>query len=191
MKKKPISERMRFVPPAKIVVQQAGYIVWKDSKVTIFYSNDLKFMPSSPILEGADLEAVECVHGLAELECWTGSENLHCTKFNVPTTIVAYNIFMNSVDCMDQRQSTNPTRQVEKRLHMSFFMLFLDLALHYAYAVFQKIDSQNADCTAYREFKRIIAERLVSLLVAEAGEKSTPKTSPAVANRVFGSTTGE
>ena len=103
---------------------------------------------------------------------------------------------MNSVDCMDQRRSTNPTRRVEKRLHMSLFTLFLDLAMHNAYAVFQKIDPQKANCTAYREFKRIIAEQLVSPLVAEAEErqkkkeKSTPKTSPAVANGVLGSTTG-
>jgi hypothetical protein len=146
MKLKPISERMQFVPPA---AHQAGYIVWKNSKVVVFYSNDLKFTPSSPILEGTDLEADECVYGLAELECWTGSENLHRTKFDVPATIVAYNIFMNSVDCMDQRWSTNPTRRVEKRLHMSLFTLFLDLTMHNAYAVFQKIDHQKANRTAY------------------------------------------
>jgi hypothetical protein len=133
---------------------------------------------------------------LAKLERWTGSENLHRTKFDVPAIIVAYNVFMNSVDRMDQRRSRNPTRRVEKRLHMSLFTLFLDLAVHNAYALFKKIDPQKANSTAYREFKRIVAEQLVSPLVAEAEERSkkkekaAPKASPAVANGVLGSTTG-
>ena len=42
-------------------------------------------------------------------------------------------------------------------------------------AVFQKIDPQKANCTAYREFKRIIAEQLVSPLVAEAEERQKKK----------------
>jgi hypothetical protein len=73
-----------------------------------------------------------------------------CNKlFDVPATIVAYNIFMNSVDRMDHRRSTISTLWVEKRPHMSLFTLFLDLAMHNAYAVFQKIDPQKANCTAF------------------------------------------
>jgi hypothetical protein len=41
MKKKTLFEQMRLVPPAEIVAQRAGFIVWKDSKVLIFYMNDL------------------------------------------------------------------------------------------------------------------------------------------------------
>jgi len=57
-------------------------------------------------------------------------------------------------------------------------------------------NNKKANSTAFREFKRIVAEQLVSPLVAEAEErrkkkeKAAPKTSPAVGNRVFGSTTG-
>jgi hypothetical protein len=54
----------------------------------IFYSNDLKFTSSSPIIKGMDPEAIDCIHGMAKLEHWTGSENLHPTKFDVPATIV-------------------------------------------------------------------------------------------------------
>jgi hypothetical protein len=90
--------RVAFVPPLDSIAEKAGYIVFKDSKVVIFYTNDLMENPPEPMLQGTDDRAVQCVGGLAH---WTGVENLHRTDFLVATPIVAYNMFMNGVDCMD------------------------------------------------------------------------------------------
>jgi hypothetical protein len=50
-------ERTEFVPPFDRIADSAGYIVFKDAKVVVFYTNDLKGTPSSPILEGSSNEA--------------------------------------------------------------------------------------------------------------------------------------
>jgi hypothetical protein len=55
-------------------------------------------MPTRAIINGDDDEAIACVHGLATLFRWIGTEKMHRTQFDVPATIVAYNLFMNSVD---------------------------------------------------------------------------------------------
>jgi hypothetical protein len=47
----------------------------------------------------------------------------HYITFIVPAIIVANNIFMNSVDRMDQRRATNPTHQKEQQMHMSLFAI--------------------------------------------------------------------
>ena len=65
----------------------------------------------------------------------------------VPASIVAYNMFMNSVDRMEQRRATNPTRRKEQRLHMSMFTFVLDLAVLQAFALYQVIDDgSNRGC---------------------------------------------
>jgi len=51
----------------KVVAENAGYIVYHDSKVVIFYSNDLDGTPSAPILNQDSEEAIKCVRGLAPL----------------------------------------------------------------------------------------------------------------------------
>ena len=98
-----------FVPPLDDAANKAGYLVFKDSKVVVFYTNDLLENPPEPILQGSDERAVKCVHGLAKISRWTGTEVLHCTEFFVPAPIVAYNMFMNGVDCMDQLRATLAT----------------------------------------------------------------------------------
>jgi hypothetical protein len=40
-----------FVPPMDNVSPDCGYILFKDSKIVIFYSNDLDGMPSKAILD--------------------------------------------------------------------------------------------------------------------------------------------
>lgn len=193
-----VNEKVPFEPPETVVAKHAGYILWKDSKLVMFYSNDLKLTPAAPMLEGNDPRAIECVHGLERLERWTGTESFHRTTFEVPAVIVAYNLFMNSVDRMDQRRSTNPTRRVEKRLYMSLFTLYLDLAVHNSFALLQEIDSAKASNTPYREFKRQISENLVSPWLNELAEKQKKKegnnaasrSSVALDRNVLGSTTG-
>ena len=91
------------------MADNAGYIVWKDSKVVVFYTTDLAATPTRPLIDGTDAEAIMCVNGLAALGRWTGNESMSRTTFQVPAIIVAYNTFMNSVDRMDQLRSTNAT----------------------------------------------------------------------------------
>ena len=135
--------------------------MWKDSKVVLFYTNDLAHTPSAAILDCSDEESILCVNGLAELERWTGTECMSRKKFMVPSIIVAYNMFMNSVDCMDQLRSTNPTRRRERRLGMTIFTLILDLAVNNAFALYNKVCPTLASTVHTREFKRKICEQLV------------------------------
>jgi hypothetical protein len=158
-KKKSSGERSPFVAPTELVAEKAGCIVWKDTQV-FFYTNNLCDTPSRAILDMDNDDAFHCVHGLAPVQRWTGSESLHCTTFMVPAIIVAYNMFMNSVDRMDQRRATNPTRRKEQRLHMSLFTFVLDLAMMQAFALHQVIDART-NVLDFVSFKRSICESLV------------------------------
>jgi hypothetical protein len=91
------------------VAECAGYVVFKDSKVLVFYSNDLALTPTEPILSAQNESAVEAVRGLAVIKRWCGHEVFHRTKLKVPAIVAAYNMFMNAVDRMDQIRSTAPT----------------------------------------------------------------------------------
>jgi hypothetical protein len=159
-KKKSAEERTQFTPPEELIAENAGYVVWKDSKVVIFYTNDLASTPSRAVLDGTDQEAIDCVHGLAPVWRWTGTETMNRSMFMVPAIIVAYNKYMNGVDRLDQKRATNPTRRKEKRLYMSLFTYILDLAALQAHAVFQAI-RPNVD-TSFVEFKRMLCEDLVT-----------------------------
>ena len=64
-RKKPVARRTPFEAPTELIAEKAGYIVWKDSKLVVFYTNNLAKTPSKPILDGLSKEAIECVHGLA------------------------------------------------------------------------------------------------------------------------------
>jgi len=46
------AEKTEFVPPFDRIADSAGYIVFKDAKVVIFYTNDLNGTPSAAILQG-------------------------------------------------------------------------------------------------------------------------------------------
>ena len=159
-RRKPPGERTTFLAPTELVAENAGYIVWKDTKVVVFYTNDLCHTPSREILDMDDAEAIDCVHGLVPIDRWTGNEPLYRTTFMAPAIIVAYNMFMNSVDRMDQRRATNPTRQKEQRLHMSLFTFILDLSALQAFALRQVIDD-GSNVLDFVSFKRSICENPV------------------------------
>ena len=76
-KKKKKAKRTPFVLPLDLVADNAGYIIWKDSKLVLFYTNDLESTPSVSILDGKSNEAISCVRGLAPLKRWTGIETMH------------------------------------------------------------------------------------------------------------------
>ena len=77
------------VEEASTTSKKSGFIIWKDKKRVIFYTNDLKFTPSEDILCGSTQEAIDAVHGLAPIKRWTGTESLQRTTFLAPAPIVA------------------------------------------------------------------------------------------------------
>ena len=172
-KKLPVAQRVAFVAPKDNVAENAGYIIWKDSKVVIFYCNDMASTPSHPILDGTSEEAIKCVNGLASLSRWVGGEVLNRTDFEVPAIIVAYNNYMNSVDRMDQIRATNPNKRREKRLHMSIWTYVLDLAALQAFALFEHMGFlQPGQTMTYSDFKRHLCEDLVSPYKAVTGKRN-------------------
>lgn len=146
------------------IAKNCGFVVFKDRATVVFYSNDLASTPTSPIQEPDD-HAIHCVHGLAPLERWFGEEALHRTTVFVPAVIVAYNLFMNSVDRFDQVRSTNATCRKEQRVPMSLFTFLLDASVQNAYAIQQAIPNASGPQPTVREFKRRIAEAFVVPLV--------------------------
>ena len=145
---------------------KAGYIIFGDAKIVIVYTNDLLHTPSKDILHSNDKEAVEVVHGQAPIERWTGGEFVGRTVLHVPAPVVAYNVFMNGVDKMDQMRSTNPTRRREKKVSTTILTGIMDLCVHNAYVIYgilcasDKKEGRPKKKTL-RDFKRAIAAGLV------------------------------
>jgi hypothetical protein len=108
-----------------------------ESNLVLFYTNDLLENPPEPMLLGRDERTLRCVYGVAKLFHWTGDEVLNQTDFYVAASIVANNMFMNGIDCMDQHHSTLAMQQKVLWLHIALFTYLLDLATCQAYAVHQ------------------------------------------------------
>ena len=53
-----------------VVQKNCGYIVFKDKRPVLFYTNDLKDTPTKRI-QGVTEESVRCVGGLLILKIWT------------------------------------------------------------------------------------------------------------------------
>ncbi|GMF43760.1 unnamed protein product [Phytophthora fragariaefolia] len=146
--------------PTPTSAEHAGYIVFKDRKVVVFYTNDLKATMSASMLPSTSPEAVYCCHGTEPLMRWTGDTIMHRKALVAPALIAAYNKCMNAVDRVDQLRSTNPTQRREKSLHMSVFTWLLDVSIINAYALQRVIGGSTSARVALREFKREIADTL-------------------------------
>jgi hypothetical protein len=59
--------RSPFIPPLDQIASNSGFMVFKDSKVVVFYSNDLLETPPEPILTSSDDRAIKSIHGLAKI----------------------------------------------------------------------------------------------------------------------------
>jgi hypothetical protein len=68
---------------------------------------------------------------------------------------------MNSVDRMDQKRATNPTRRKEKKIYMSLFTYVLDLACTQAHALLMGLKNCEK-VMPFVELKRRIAQDLVT-----------------------------
>jgi len=180
----PKHQQVPFIPPMTKVSENAGYVVLKDAKGIVFYCNDLKLMPTSPLLAMDNEEAIRAVNGVCTIRKWTGSEVMHGSSLVVPAIVGAYNSFMNAVDHMDQIQFSCPTHRHKKRVSMTLFTMILDLAIISARDIYNKLYGQkNYALTA---FKQALCEQLVMPMVRSKEERNrrvTPEVryrSPAV-----------
>ncbi|ETL77356.1 hypothetical protein L917_21703, partial [Phytophthora nicotianae] len=148
--------------PVIVQAEKAGYVIYKDRKVVIFYTNDLKATPSQPTLPSTSPEAVLCCHGTYPIQRWTEDRMMHRRVFMAPTIIAAYNFCMNAVDRVDQLRSTNPIRRREKRLGMTMFTWLMDIAIINAHTLVKTIRPTTGKEISLREFKRKIADVLTS-----------------------------
>jgi hypothetical protein len=159
------------------VAPNCGYIVFKDRRDVIFYTNDLAGTPQELVVIGnADEHAIHCVNGLAKLHRWTDDSMLHRRVFMAPATIVAYNLFMNAVDRMDQRRQPVACQRREKRVNMSVFTMIMDLACSNGYAVSCALSLNYKEKVTFREFKRRVADQMTSPWVISAKQRRQKRT---------------
>ena len=122
----------------KSKAKNCGYIILKDNKICIFYTNHLSSTPKLFIQKGVGPEPIKCVQGLGEILHYDKtSHTINKTTYRVPNIVVAYNKYMNNVDIVDQRRSTSYTPRKERKIYMSFFHLMLDYAINNAYALYR------------------------------------------------------
>ena len=117
----------------KTVSEKSGYIIWKDRKVVIIYTNDLLKTPKKDFLYSSDeqdtIDGGECFGGFSKLERWDDDNNLNRSVFLSPAPIVLYNMYMNEVDLMDQRIESNIISRREReecpRFYIPMYLIFL------------------------------------------------------------------
>jgi len=128
----------------KSKAKNCGYIIYKDNKLVIFYTNNLAGTPCRYILSGDNSQAIECVNGLGEILRYDKViHTINKNVYHVPNIIVAYNKYMNSVDVVDQTRKTSYTPRKERKIYMSFFHLILDYAINNAYALYKWVLDNN------------------------------------------------
>ena len=102
MNKIPKKERTKFVPPVGEIIENSGFILFMDKQPVIIHTNDLKYTMITTFMYSDDPQSADLVHGLVPLRRWTKSRNMFREEFLAPAIFVAYNVFMNGVDRMDQ-----------------------------------------------------------------------------------------
>jgi hypothetical protein len=144
------------------VMKRAGIIVFKDKRPVSFFTNDLRNTPTKRVMVGTDKEAIKCVRGLATMKRWMGNERLLRTPIQAPVVVVAYNMFMNSVDRFDQIRATVPNIRRERRVTSSIFAFLMDASVHNAHAVSKKLGD---DKRSISDFKSDLALQLMKSAV--------------------------
>ncbi|PXF46087.1 hypothetical protein BWQ96_04093 [Gracilariopsis chorda] len=137
--------------------------VFKDKKVSVFYTSDLGSTPKDRFA-GPNDHSIESVHGVELLEHWNGAESLHRPRFEVPSVILACNMFMNCIDRFDQLRATNPIMPKTQRAPMSVFIFLIDASIQNGYAVLHAW-STGGNIRIVHEFKRRINEQLANPLI--------------------------
>ena len=176
--------RQKYEPKMGEQAENAGFVLFMDSKLCIFYSNDLACTPSRQNISSRHSDdkevedAWECMHGRAPLRRYPPAKDgvkgdIGRIVYQVPAVIVAYNYFMCMVDLMDQRRANLVTKRKERRVQMSLWTMILDLASHQGYAIYEWItvnypekamivmNEKISKKLTFYEFKKKIVEGLV------------------------------
>lgn len=181
----PITGRRRRgsneVPRISSVLQNSGFIIWIDRKPVCFYTNDLQGTPSQMLLRGETEEAKNLVHGMVPIQRWMGDEQMHRTVVSVPAVVSGYNLFMNSVDRMDQLRAGAPTRRRESRVHMSLLSWIFDIGVNNGFAIYNELRIANS--TLERLTMDDFKQKVVSGFIHEQPADIIPVTpSPNIKN---------
>ena len=110
---------------------------------------------------------------------------LHRSQVEVPVFIVAYNKYMNSVDRMDQKRSTNPTKRKEQRLGMSIFTYLLDLCVLQSFSIYKLLEPENKEVLS--EYKKALCDELIDELKLEKIMKKEQRQEVMKVENVMGS----
>ena len=116
----PKTQKCTFESPLTNLADKSGFIIFKDKKIVIFYTNDLAFTPSRDLLLRRSDEAEKAVNFLGIICWWTGNESLTQTEFLVPNVIVACNKFIGGIDRLDQIRAAVNYQNKEQRLDLKF-----------------------------------------------------------------------
>ena len=133
------SQRTPFVPPVGEIIENAGFIVFMDKNPVIIHTNDLKYTMTTTFMYSNDQRTIDCVHGLVPLKRWEKKRSMFRSELKAPAIFVAYNVFMNGVDRMDQTRVVNPCRRKEIKLVMTIFTWAIDIACNNAFAIFKTL----------------------------------------------------
>lgn len=146
--------------PVLLTAEKAGYIIFKDRAIVTFYSNDLTDTPQNRLNDSKDPHTVGCVHGIAALPRWIWTESLNRTTLQVPALVLAYTLFMNGVDLVDQMLSSKPMTRKELRVTIRLFAFIIDCAIDNSFWLY-KVINPNDDFESMFTFKIISSESLV------------------------------
>lgn len=175
MNKLPRAQQVPFKAPSPTVSEKAGFILFMDNKLVIFYTNDLAHTPTEDILNATSESCIAAVRGLVGVRRWIKDVDIfHRSLLQVPVMILIYNIFMSGVDRLDQQRSTNPIRRREKRVSRTVFGLIFDTAMANGYSLMQqsKLDLNEDFTMTLADFKHKVATQLVQPFLMEKAEKS-------------------
>ena len=131
----------------KTVAPNCGYILWKDRKVVVFYTNDLSGTPTNDFLhiakETDSEELIRCVGGLVDIKRWDDECRNVRRMFSCLVCITVYNKLMNGVDCKDQRIETMVCSRKEHKMSTLMYTHVLDFSLSNAYALYLFLYGNN------------------------------------------------
>lgn len=147
------------------VMQNVGFVVCNDKKDVIFFSTDFNGTLSEIIVDGCSPEGAILGYGLEPVICGTGEQNLHRNTLNIPSTVAAYNLFMNGVNHIDQLRATLSSRRKEQRISLSLFCRILDLPINKGFDLYKSLRENNVSLTQMNltSFKRCIIESLIRM----------------------------
>lgn len=92
---------------------------------------------------------------------WNRTESMHRTNLQFPSIVVAYNLFMNGVDLVDQMRASQAMERRECRLTMTMLSFMMDCAMNNALSMYKSLKEDINSGVSLSSFKREVAESLI------------------------------